>query len=213
MTRRMADLLKPAGQRASAGRRHELLAEDTPSRCGLLAADRARARLRRRDQVAARPTHAACRARLGNAVLLKREDLQPVFSFKLRGAYNKIAQLPRPTLERGVICSSAGNHAQGVALAARKRGIDATIVMPKTAPPIKVEAVVALGGEVVLEGLTLRRREPLRARPRVATRPRVRPPVRRSRRDRGPGHDRASSSSGSGPPCPKRSSCRSAAAA
>ncbi|HUL81806.1 MAG TPA: threonine ammonia-lyase, biosynthetic [Gammaproteobacteria bacterium] len=93
-------------------------------------------------------------ARLGNSVLLKREDLQPVFSFKVRGAYNKIAQTPRAAVERGVICASAGNHAQGVALAARKRGLDATVVMPKTASAIKVEAVAALGAEVVLEGLT-----------------------------------------------------------
>src|SRR5262252_6436810 len=93
-------------------------------------------------------------ARLDNTVLLKREDLQPVFSFKVRGAYNKIAQAPRAAIERGVICASAGNHAQGVALAARKHGIAATIVMPKTASAIKVEAVAALGGEVVLEGLT-----------------------------------------------------------
>jgi len=93
-------------------------------------------------------------ARLGNSVLLKREDLQPVFSFKLRGAYNKIAQAPRAAVERGVICASAGNHAQGVALAARKHGLDATIVMPTTASAIKVEAVAALGAEVVLEGLT-----------------------------------------------------------
>jgi threonine dehydratase len=92
--------------------------------------------------------------RLDNSVLLKREDLQPVFSFKLRGAYNKIAQAPRAMIERGVICSSAGNHAQGLALAARKHGLDATIVMPTTAAQIKVEAVAALGGEVVLEGLT-----------------------------------------------------------
>ena len=93
-------------------------------------------------------------ARLDNSVLFKREDLQPVFSFKLRGAYNKIAQAPRAMIERGVICSSAGNHAQGVALAASKHGIHATIVMPTTAASIKVEAVAALGGEVVLEGLT-----------------------------------------------------------
>ena len=93
-------------------------------------------------------------ARLENTVLLKREDLQPVFSFKLRGAYNKIAQAPRAAVARGVICASAGNHAQGVALAARKHGIDATIVMPRTASAIKIEAVSALGAEVVLEGLT-----------------------------------------------------------
>ena len=90
--------------------------------------------------------------RLGNRVLLKREDLQPVFSFKLRGAYNKIAQLADSHAQRGVICASAGNHAQGVALAARQRGIPATIVMPQTTPLIKVQAVVDLGGEAVLHG-------------------------------------------------------------
>jgi threonine dehydratase len=91
-------------------------------------------------------------ARIGNQVLMKREDLQPVFSFKLRGAYNKIAGLTGAELRNGVICSSAGNHAQGVALAARKRGIRAVIVMPVTTPTIKVDAVRALGGEVVLKG-------------------------------------------------------------
>ncbi len=90
--------------------------------------------------------------RLGNRVLMKREDLQPVFSFKLRGAYNKIAGLSDEELENGVICSSAGNHAQGVALAARRRGVRAVIVMPVTTPTIKTEAVAALGGEVVLHG-------------------------------------------------------------
>src|SRR3990167_9558266 len=84
-------------------------------------------------------------ARLGHDVLLKREDLQAVFSFKLRGAHNKIAQTSAETLARGVICSSAGNHAQGVALAARKRGLRDVIVMPTTTPSIKVDAVVALG--------------------------------------------------------------------
>jgi threonine dehydratase len=93
-------------------------------------------------------------ARVGAPVMFKREDLQAVFSFKLRGAYNKIAQLPAAALARGVICSSAGNHAQGVALAARKRGVHATIVMPRSAPSIKVEAVKAMGGEVLLEGAT-----------------------------------------------------------
>ena len=93
-------------------------------------------------------------ARLGNRILMKREDLQPVFSFKLRGAYNKIASLGDAELENGVICSSAGNHAQGVALAARKRGVRAVIVMPVTTPQIKVDAVRALGGEVVLHGDT-----------------------------------------------------------
>ena len=72
--------------------------------------------------------------RIGNSVLLKREDLQPVFSFKLRGAYNKIAHLSESVARRGVICASAGNHAQGVALAAQRRGIPAVIVMPLTTP-------------------------------------------------------------------------------
>src|SRR6202521_5592071 len=80
--------------------------------------------------------------RIGNRVLLKREDLQPVFSFKLRGAYNKIAHLSASVAQRGVICASAGNHAQGVALAARRRAVRAVIVMPQTTPHIKVEAVL-----------------------------------------------------------------------
>jgi threonine dehydratase len=92
--------------------------------------------------------------RIGNRVLMKREDLQPVFSFKLRGAYNKIAGLSDADLSRGVICSSAGNHAQGVALAAKRKGIRAVIVMPVTTPAIKTEAVAALGGEVMLHGDT-----------------------------------------------------------
>jgi threonine dehydratase len=90
--------------------------------------------------------------RLGNRLLIKREDLQPVFSFKLRGAYNKMAGLPRKRLARGVIASSAGNHAQGVALAAQRLGCRAVIVMPVTTPRIKVEAVAARGAEVVLHG-------------------------------------------------------------
>jgi threonine dehydratase len=90
--------------------------------------------------------------RLGKRVYLKREDTQPVFSFKLRGAYNKISKLPAKALARGVICSSAGNHAQGVALAAQRKGIRAVIVMPKSTPAIKVDAVRALGGEIVLHG-------------------------------------------------------------
>ena len=90
--------------------------------------------------------------RLANRVLLKREDLQSVFSFKLRGAYNKIAQLSEAVAKRGVICASAGNHAQGVALAAQRRGIPAVIVMPQTTPEIKVRAVADLGAEVVLHG-------------------------------------------------------------
>ncbi len=91
-------------------------------------------------------------ARLGCAVALKREDLQPVFSFKLRGAYNKMAGLARADLDRGVICASAGNHAQGVALAAQALGAAATIVMPRTTPDIKIQAVRSRGGQVVLHG-------------------------------------------------------------
>jgi threonine dehydratase len=90
--------------------------------------------------------------RIGNHVLLKREDQQPVFSFKLRGAYNKMARLDAQALARGVICASAGNHAQGVALAARRLGCRAVVVMPVTTPKLKVDAVHALGGEVVLQG-------------------------------------------------------------
>ena len=90
--------------------------------------------------------------RLNNNVFIKREDLQPVFSFKLRGAYNKMAQLTDEELSRGVITASAGNHAQGVALSAKKLGCKAIIVMPKTTPQIKIDAVKNLGGEVVLAG-------------------------------------------------------------
>jgi threonine dehydratase len=90
--------------------------------------------------------------RLANKVLLKREDLQQIFSFKLRGAYNRIANLSATAAQRGVICASAGNHAQGVALAAKHRGIPAVVVMPVTTPQIKVRAVAALGAEIVLHG-------------------------------------------------------------
>jgi len=90
--------------------------------------------------------------RLGAEVHLKREDLQPVFSFKLRGAYNKMVNLPREALDRGVICASAGNHAQGVALAAQALGVKATIVMPRTTPDIKVQAVRDRGGRALLHG-------------------------------------------------------------
>src|SRR4029079_12598181 len=90
--------------------------------------------------------------RLHNKVLLKREDQQPVFSFKLRGAYNKMVNLSAEQLQRGVICASAGNHAQGVALAAHKMGTRAVIVMPVPTPQVKVDAVKALGGDVVLHG-------------------------------------------------------------
>ncbi len=91
-------------------------------------------------------------ARIHNRVFLKREDMQPVFSFKLRGAYNKMAHLPPHALKRGVICASAGNHAQGVALSAQKLGARAVIVMPTSTPQIKIDAVKARGGEVVLAG-------------------------------------------------------------
>jgi len=94
----------------------------------------------------------ALSARLGNRLLIKREDLQPVFSFKLRGAYNKMAGLPRARLAKGVIAASAGNHAQGVALAAQRLRCRAVIVMPVTTPRIKVDAVVARGAEVILHG-------------------------------------------------------------
>ncbi|MEI6738251.1 MAG: threonine ammonia-lyase, biosynthetic [Pseudomonadota bacterium] len=91
-------------------------------------------------------------ASLKNNILLKREDLQPVFSFKLRGAYNKMAHLTAAELKRGVICASAGNHAQGVALAAEKLGCRATIVMPTTTPDIKIDAVKRRGATVILHG-------------------------------------------------------------
>ncbi len=90
--------------------------------------------------------------RLGNNVLLKREDMQPVFSFKLRGAYNKMAGLTRAQLRRGVVTASAGNHAQGVALSAQVLKCEATIVMPATTPAIKVDAVAKRGAAVVLHG-------------------------------------------------------------
>jgi len=90
--------------------------------------------------------------RIGNTVLLKREDTQSVFSFKLRGAYNKMAHLPKTALARGVIAASAGNHAQGVALSAKRLGCRAVIVMPTTTPGVKTDAVRALGAEVVLYG-------------------------------------------------------------
>jgi threonine dehydratase len=90
--------------------------------------------------------------RVGNRVLLKREDQQSVFSFKLRGAYNKMAHLAPAERAKGVIAASAGNHAQGVALAAQRLGCQATIVMPVTTPHIKIAAVEARGASVVLHG-------------------------------------------------------------
>jgi len=92
--------------------------------------------------------------KMGNNIFLKREDLQPVFSFKIRGAYNCIASLSKEQRSRGVICASAGNHAQGVALSAKTLQIPATIVMPETTPQIKVDAVIANGGDVVLHGVS-----------------------------------------------------------
>ena len=91
---------------------------------------------------------------LNNNILVKREDLQSVFSFKIRGAYNKIDKLSPAELSKGIIAASAGNHAQGVALAAAKKGIKATIVMPKTTPDIKIESVKKMGAQVVLYGDT-----------------------------------------------------------
>jgi threonine dehydratase len=91
-------------------------------------------------------------ARLGRRALLKREDLQPIFSFKIRGAYNRMAQMTAAERAAGAICASAGNHAQGVALSAARLGVRAVIVMPVTTPPIKIDAVRRLGGEVVLQG-------------------------------------------------------------
>jgi len=90
--------------------------------------------------------------RLGRPVRLKREDLQPVFSFKLRGAYNKVASLSHEARRAGVICASAGNHAQGVAVAATRHGVKATVVVPATTPDIKVQAIKRLGAEVVVHG-------------------------------------------------------------
>ena len=90
--------------------------------------------------------------RLANNILIKREDLQPIFSFKIRGAYNCISKLTDTQRASGVVCASAGNHAQGVAMSAQHLGIDATIVMPKSTPDIKVNSVRALGAKVILHG-------------------------------------------------------------
>ena len=113
--------------------------------------------------------------RLGNRLLLKREDMQQVFSFKLRGAYNKMAHLSPAQLSKGVIAASAGNHAQGVALSARRLGCRAVIVMPVTTPQVKVDAVRARGAEVVLHA------HRHRCRSRHAA-----PPRRRAREPRPP---------------------------
>ncbi|HKX54694.1 MAG TPA: pyridoxal-phosphate dependent enzyme, partial [Xanthomonadales bacterium] len=90
--------------------------------------------------------------RLGVEVLIKREDLQPVFSFKLRGAYAKLKSLTATQRQSGVICASAGNHAQGVAMAAQHLGINALVVMPTVTPEIKINAVRKMGAEVIIEG-------------------------------------------------------------
>jgi len=103
------------------------------------------------NETALEPARALSR-RLHNTVLFKREDQQPVRSFKLRGAYNKMAQMPPEQIAKGVICASAGNHAQGVALSASRMGVRAVIVMPTTTPQLKVDAVRGFGGEVVLFG-------------------------------------------------------------
>ncbi|ORY50904.1 threonine dehydratase I [Rhizoclosmatium globosum] len=106
------------------------------------------------DVASETPLHLATKlsTKVKNKIYLKREDMQPIFSFKIRGAYNRIYNLTHEEKQTGVICASAGNHAQGVALAAKKLGIKATIVMPKHAPEIKVESVRRLGAEVVLHG-------------------------------------------------------------
>ena len=100
------------------------------------------------------PLSCMCRLseRIGNTVLVKREDMQPVFSFKLRGAYNLIANLPPDVLARGIVTASAGNHAQGVAFSAKHLGCSAIIVMPTVTPDIKVQAVRRLGADVRLIG-------------------------------------------------------------
>ncbi len=124
--------------------------------------------------------------RLGVTALLKREDLQPVFSFKIRGAYNKMAGLPRDALDRGVICASAGNHAQGVAAAAQRLGVKATIVMPRTTPGIKIAGVRARGG-ARHRGRQFRRSLPPRACALRGARPDLRASLRRPRHHRRPG--------------------------
>ena len=146
-------------------------------------------------------------ARTHNRIYFKREDMQPVFSFKIRGAYNKMAHLSPQALKRGVICASAGNHAQGVALSAAKLGVRAVIVMPSTTPQIKIDAVKARGGEVVLLAILFRRLRP-RARTRKGEKLTFIHPST-TRRDRRPGHGRH----GDPAPAPGRSTRCSAASA
>ena len=123
-------------------------------------------------------------------MLLKREDMQPVFSFKLRGAYNKIVHLTPAQRKRGVICASAGNHAQGVALSAQKLGCRAVIVMPTTTPQIKIDAVRKLGGEVVLAGDSYDEAYAHALELEKKQKADLRPSLRRSGCDRRPGHHR-----------------------
>ncbi len=150
--------------------------------------------------------------RLRNDILLKREDLQPIFSYKLRGAYNRVAHLSEPERARGVIAASAGNHAQGVAFAARHLGLRALIVMPQTTPEIKVDAVREMGAEVVLHGDSYAdAQRPLRRAGRLH-RDDVRPPVRRSARHRRARARSARRSCGTRSATWRRSSFRSAAA-
>ena len=127
--------------------------------------------------------------RLGNQVLLKREDQQPVFSFKLRGAYNKMAHLSAEQLQRGVICASAGNHAQGVALARREAGQGAVIVMPVTTPRSRSTRCARSAARWCCRRELLRRL-PARQGSGARTGPDLRAPVRRPRRHRRPGHRR-----------------------
>ena len=149
--------------------------------------------------------------RLDNEVLLKREDLQPIFSFKIRGAYNRIARLSPAERARGVIAASAGNHAQGVAFSARRLGLRAVIVMPRTTPEIKVEAVKALGAEVVLAGDRYAEAQQHAEQLARGRRPRVHPSLRRSAGDCRTGHGRGRDAA-SEPGPRRRCSCRSAAA-
>jgi threonine dehydratase len=111
-------------------------------------------------------------ARLDASVLLKREDLQPIFSFKIRGAYNRIVRLSAAERSKGVIAASAGNHALGVALSAQRLGLRAVIVMPCTTPDIKVDAVRTFGAEVASSAITTQRRSnmPRRSPPTCACR-------------------------------------------
>jgi threonine dehydratase len=139
--------------------------------------------------------------RIGNGVLLKREDLQPVFSFKIRGAYNRMARLSDTERARGVIAASAGNHAQGVAFSAKRLGLRAVIVMPRTTPEIKVDAVRAMDADVVLVGDHYAGGPALQRGTGRRERRHLRPSVRRSAGHRRAGHrGRGADESGSARP-------------